>query len=284
MRNWIVGLLLCLNIALGLQAQGQAHQDIVVLHVNDTHSRIEPLPKNAPRHADKGGMVRMDAYLREVRAENDNVLFLHSGDFVQGTPYFNLFKGKVEVETLNLMQVDAVAIGNHEFDYGLGVLKDLVVMAQFPVLATNLDFTETELDGLTHPYIILERGGVKIGLIGLSPDPDGLVAKDNYKGMVYLDPVESSNRVADYLRDTELCDLIICLSHLGYYTKENAMGDITLAKQTRNIDIILGGHTHGIPDKPVYVKNRDGKEVLIDQCGDRGIDVGRLDIRMEEKK
>jgi 5''-nucleotidase/2'',3''-cyclic phosphodiesterase and related esterases len=255
----------------------------VVLHINDTHSRIEPMPANDSRNANKGGMIRLEAAVENERKENKNVLLLHSGDLVQGTPYFNVFKGRAEVEILNFMKVDAAAIGNHEFDYGLDVLKDMVELATFPFLSTNLDFSETNLDGMTHEYIILKKDGINIGLIGLTPNPDGLVAKDNYKGMIFLDPIESANKTADHLRNDKKCDLIICLSHLGYYTHENAMGDIRLAKNSRNIDIIIGGHTHFVPGKPHYVYNADGKPVLIDQAGGLGLDIGRIEVKMEEE-
>lgn len=280
-RHWIIGLLLILSA--GLQAQAQT-KDLVILHLNDTHSRIEPTPESDPKFPDRGGMARIEAIVNKVRQENENVFFFHSGDFVQGTPYFNVFKGQAEVSIMNLMKVDAAAIGNHEFDYGLDVLKEIVETANFPILSTNLDFSKTVLAGLTHKYIVWVKSGVRIGLIGLTPDPDGLVAKVNYEGMEYIDPIEAANQTAAFLRNEKGCDLVICLSHLGYFAKEDAMGDITLAKQTRNIDIILGGHTHTYMEQPVSFENLDGKQVIISQVGERGLVVGRLDIEMEENE
>ncbi|MDL2223402.1 metallophosphatase [Bacteroidales bacterium OttesenSCG-928-M11] len=276
MRNWTIGLLLILS-SIGLQAQ-----DIVVLHVNDTHSRIEPTPESDPKFPNRGGMARINAIIEDVRSKNNIVFFFHCGDFVQGTPYFNVFKGKAEVDILNFMKLDAATIGNHEFDYGLNTLKDIVQQANFPFITTNLDFSQTALAGMTHKYILWVKEGIRIGVVGLSPEPEGLVAKVNYEGMKYLDPIVSANETADFLREEKDCDLIICLSHLGYFEKEEEMGDITLAKQTRNIDIILGGHTHTYLEEPVYIKNKDGKTVTISQVGERGLSVGRLDIKMEE--
>jgi 5'-nucleotidase len=288
MQNWIIELklrnkllLILLAFPLLLAAQDKS---LVVLHLNDTHSRIEPFPENDSRNPDKGGVIRQEAYMEEVRRENKNVLLFHSGDFVQGTPYFNLFGGKVEMSVANFMKVDAACLGNHEFDNGLEFLANLLRLAQFPFISTNLDFTGTPVEGLTKEYLILEREGLKIGVIGLTINPDDLVAKNNYAGMKYLDPIESTNRVATYLKEQEECDLIICLSHLGYYPSEKPVGDITLAKESRYIDMILGGHTHTFLQQPDRRLNLDGKEVVINQTGATGIYVGRLDIVLEEVK
>jgi 5'-nucleotidase len=252
----------------------------VILHNNDTHSRIEPLPANAPAYAGMGGVVRQQACVEEVRREHPDALLFHSGDFVQGTPYFNLFKGQAEVACMNLMQYDAACLGNHEFDNGLDNLAEMVRAARFPILATNLDFTDTPLEGLTRPYIILKRQGLKIGVIGLTVSPDGLIAKANYGKMKYLDPVQTANETAAFLKNREACDLVICLSHLGYFADEKEVGDITLARESENIDIILGGHTHTFLRFADRRLNKKSKEVVIDQVGDRGIFMGRLDVVM----
>ncbi|GHT13121.1 metallophosphatase [Bacteroidia bacterium] len=279
LRSKLLFILLAFPLLLAAQ-----DKSLVVLHLNDTHSRIEPFPENDSRNPDKGGVIRQEAYMEEVRRENKNVLLFHSGDFVQGTPYFNLFGGEAEMAVANFMKVDAACLGNHEFDNGLAFLANLLRMAKFPFLTTNLDFTGTPVEGLTKEYAILERDGLKIGLIGLTIDPDNLVAKNNYAGMKYLDPIESANRVAAFLKEKEACDLIICLSHLGYYPSEKPVGDITLAKESRNIDIILGGHSHTFLQQPDRRLNLDGKEVVINQTGAYGIYVGRLDIVLEEMK
>jgi 5'-nucleotidase len=279
MRNWIIGLVLILN-----SFQLQAQKEIVVLHLNDSHSRIESLPYSDPNYPNIGGVVRWGAYIDEVRNDNKNVFLFHCGDIVQGTPYFNVFKGRAEIAIMNYLHFDAACLGNHEFDYGLDTLKRMIETAQFPFVATNYDFSKTVLNGLTKEYVILHKNGLKIGIIGLGVQPEGLIALGNYKGMKYLDPVETANKTAAYLKEKEGCNLIVCLSHLGYYSHEKIVGDLILAQQSRNIDIILGGHTHTFMEKPLLVPNLDGKEVIINQTGDRGIYIGRLDIEMKEEK
>jgi 5'-nucleotidase len=273
--------LLLLVIPLLLAAQ---EKSLVLLQLNDTHSRIDPMPLNDVRNADKGGVIRQETYIREVRKEKKNVCLFHSGDMVQGTPYFNLFGGKVETAVANRMKIDAACLGNHEFDNGLDFLVGIIRRADFPFITTNLDFTGTPVEGLTKKYLILKRGGLKIGVIGLMISPEGLIAKKNYAGMKYLDPLESANQTADFLKNEKKCDLVICLSHLGYYPTEDRFGDVTLAKKSRNIDIILGGHTHTFLQQPVREVNLDGKEVYIEQTGSYGINVGRTDIVLEKVK
>jgi 5'-nucleotidase len=259
-------------------------KSLVILHFNDTHSRIDPLPLNDALNPDKGGVVRQETYIQEVRKEIKNVFVFHSGDMVQGTPYFNLFRGELEIAVANQMKTDAACLGNHEFDNGLVALAKMVRKAAFPYIATNLDFTGTPLERLTKKYLILKRGGLKIGVIGLTISPEGLVEKKNYNGMKFLDPLESANQTAAFLKKEKKCDLVICLSHLGYFPKEDHFGDITLAKKSRDIDIILGGHTHTFLQQPDRQRNLDGKEVIIQQSGTYGIYIDRLDVVMEKKK
>ena len=278
-------LILCLFTVIGqINAQEQETKNLVILHMNDTHSRIEPMPSNDSRNANKGGAVRQNTYIEKVRKENKDVLLFHCGDFVQGTPYFNLFGGEAEVAIMNFMKFDAACIGNHEFDNGLENLAQLIRQSNFPFIATNLDFTGTPAEGLTQPYLILAKEDIRIGIIGLAINPNGLIAQKNYDGMKWLDPIQSANKMADYLREEQNCDLIICLSHLGIYFSEEEVGDITLAKQSRNIDIILGGHTHTFLRAPERIQNLEGKEVVINQMGGNGIYVGRLDVMMEDVK
>lgn len=281
-KNKRAGLLLCFIIlSLGiLPAQKKKEKALVVLQLNDTHSRMEPYTSG--RNAGKGGVVRQHAYVEQVRRESGNVLLFHSGDFVQGTPYFNLFKGAAEMSVMNFMKFDACCIGNHEFDNGLEAMATIVRSAEFPVLATNYDFTGTPMEGLTQEYCILFRDSVKIGVIGIGIKPAGLVSEKNYSGMKYLDPIETANKRASFLKEEEGCDLVICLSHLGYYPSEDETGDISLAKQSRNIDIILGGHTHTFLEHPDRRINLDGEEVVINQTGAYGIYVGRLDVILGE--
>ena len=258
-------------------------KSLVILHLNDTHSRIEPMPHNSAQFPDKGGVVRWDSYVHKVRKDAKNVLVLHSGDMVQGTPYFTLFGGKVEIAVANRIKLDAACLGNHEFDNGMDFMAKMIRQAKYPYLTTNLELSGTPLEGLTKKYLIIKRKGLKIGVIGLTINPDGMVSKKNSEGMVYLDPIESANQTAAFLKQEKKCDLVICLSHLGYYPKEEPVGDITLAKQSRNIDIILGGHTH-LPFQNLDRRlNLDGKEVIINQSGAYGIYIGRLNVELDKK-
>jgi 5'-nucleotidase len=271
-------LTLLLNLLLFSCLTLVAQERLVILHTNDTHSRIEPLPQTDRTNPDKGGVVRRASYIDQVRAENKQVLLFDAGDFLQGTPYFNLFKGEVEVKAMNLMHYDAATLGNHEFDYGLEVLQKVIRLAHFPIVSSNYDFSETSLSGMVRPYLILKKGKLRIGVIGINIQPKGLIATDNYKGMKYLDPEETANKLAEQLRREQKCDLVVCLSHLGYGA------DLRLAESSRNIDLIIGGHSHTYLQEPVERMNRDNKPVLIYQTSGRGATVGRMDITMETTK
>ncbi len=253
-------------------------KSIVILHTNDTHSRIEPVPESDRIAGNKGGVVRRMNYIEQVRKENKNVLLFDAGDFLQGTPYFNLFKGEVETEAMNLMRYDAATLGNHEFDYGLETLEKVVRRAKFPIISSNYDFSGTPLNNLIKPYLILKKDGVRIGVIAINIQPRGLIASGNYEGMKFLPPERVANELALKLKTTGRCDMVICLSHLGY------SADKRLAGQTRNIDIIIGGHTHTHMKTPDMLKNIDNKDVMVFQTAGRGIHVGRIDVELEKVK
>lgn len=272
-NNFII---LCLSLFLAFPVFSQ--KKIVILHTNDTHSRIEPIPQTDRTAPGKGGVERRASYVDKVRKENKNVLLFDAGDFLQGTPYFNLFKGEVEVKTMNLMKYDAATLGNHEFDYGLEVLAEVIQRADFPIISSNYDFSQTVLAGLVKSYIILKRDGIRIGVIGIDVKPQGLIASNNYKGMKFLDPVNTANEFAELLRSQHKCDVVICLSHLGYEQ------DMTLAESTRNIDLIIGGHSHTYMKEPEIRKNLDDKKVMIYQTNGRGIYVGKVDVELEKGK
>ena len=274
MKKPALTLLLLLTMIVTVTAQKQ----LVILHTNDTHSRIEPLPAGDRYAADKGGVERRINYIEQMRNDHEHLLLLDAGDFLQGTPYFNLFKGEVEVEAMNLMGYDAVTLGNHEFDYGLEVLGQVVAKARFPIVASNYDFSETPLAGKIKPYLILKRGGVKIGVLGVNIQPKGLISTSNYDGMRFLDPVTTANMLAYRLRTQHGCDLVVALSHLGYNP------DTRLAEASRNIDIIIGGHSHTYMKEPDIRRNMDNREVLIYQTPGRGVYVGRIDVTMEKSK
>ncbi len=271
-RLYIVSLFLWIGLA------AFAQERLVILHTNDTHSRIEPLPPTDATAPGKGGVVRRASYIDQVRTANDRVLLFDAGDFLQGTPYFNLFKGEVEIKSMNLMRYDAATLGNHEFDYGMNVLEKVVRLADFPVVSSNYDFSETPLAGKIKPYLILKRGKLRIGVIGINIQPKGLIAMDNYREIKYLDPVETANTLAEKLRREHKCDMVICLSHLGY------QADLQLAESSRNIDLIIGGHSHTYLSEPVERSNRDNKPVMIYQTNGRGVYVGRMDVILEKNK
>ena len=253
-------------------------KSIVILHTNDTHSRIEPVPESDRIAGNKGGVVRRINYIEQVRKENKNVLLFDAGDFLQGTPYFNLFKGEVETEAMNLMRYDAVTLGNHEFDYGLEILEKVVSRAKFPIISSNYDFSGTPLNNLIKPYLIFKKDGVKIGVIAINIQPKGLIASGNYDGMKFLQPERVANELALKLKTTDRCDMVICLSHLGYTADKRLVG------QTRNIDIIIGGHSHTHMKTPDILKNIDNKNVMVFQTAGRGIYVGRIDVELEKMK
>ncbi|KAF5029984.1 Trifunctional nucleotide phosphoesterase protein YfkN [anaerobic digester metagenome] len=253
-------------------------KNIVILHTNDTHSRIEPVPESDRIAGNKGGVARRMNYIEQVRNENKNVLLFDAGDFLQGTPYFNLFKGEVETEAMNLMHYDAVTLGNHEFDYGMEILEKVVHRAKFPIISSNYDFSGTPLNNFIKPYLILKKDGVKIGVIAINIQPKGLIASGNYNGMKFLQPERVANELALKLKTIDRCDMVICLSHLGY------TADKRLVEQTRNIDIIIGGHSHTNMKTPDLLKNIDNKDVMVFQTAGRGIYVGRIDVELEKVK
>ena len=269
MKQSIFTLLLLLSLTIGLNAQ-----KIVILHTNDTHSRIEPIPRTDKYNPNMGGVVKRAAYVDKMRNENQNLLLFDAGDFLQGTPYFNMFKGEVEVQAMNMLKYDAVTLGNHEFDYGMDVLVNIVKKAKFPVVCTNYDFSETPIADYIKPYLIIYKEGVKIGIVGANVSPKGLIASGNYEGMKFNSPIETINKTAEMLRNKENCDMVICLSHLGY------KNELELAEKSRNIDIIIGGHSHTFMTKPSFRKNLDGKEVMVFQTSGRGAYVGRIDVEL----
>lgn len=255
--------------------------EILVVHTNDTHSCIMPLSPNMPDTAlaDKGGGLRRVVLVDSLRAENPNMLLFDCGDFSQGSLYYNMFKGDVEVALMNRMRYDACTIGNHEFDYGVENMARLFAAMDFPVVCCNYDFRSTVLSEFVKPYVLVERGGLKIGVLGVSPRLDGLVAKDDCLGVEYLSPIQVVNSVAEHLKFVERCDLIICLSHLGWDYGE--MNDKILSESTRHIDVILGGHSHTDFEMPELLVNADGARVVYSQMGKNGVYVGAMTLVME---
>lgn len=251
-------------------------QRLTILHTNDVHSHIDPFPADDPHYANLGGYARRQAYIEKVRAEGNETLVFECGDMFQGTPYFNFYKGQLEIMLMNRMHIDAVTIGNHEFDNGLSVLCERMEEANFAFVNSNYRFGTQRARDLVKPYCIFERCGHKIGVLGLGVNVNGLITENNLEGTRYTDPVASAQETADRLRSLG-CDVVIALSHLGF-EMEALPDDKQVASKTRGIDMILGGHTHTFLPEPVFVNNIDGKPVLINQVGYAGINVGRIDI------
>lgn len=262
-----------------VQAQGK---QLVVLHTNDTHSTIMPLNPNLEDKdlAGRGGFIRRLEFLQQQRRETPDLLYFDSGDFCQGSPYYTLFKGDVEIGLMNMMGIDAATIGNHEFDFGLDNMARLFKMANFPIVCANYDFAGTPVEGLVKPYVILKRNGLKIGVFGLSPQLEGLVEKRTCQGVTFLDPVKKALEVATLLKKKKKCDMVICISHLGWDTDLD--DDIEMIQASRNIDIVLGGHSHTYFEKLEYVKDLDGRDVPVDQNGKHAIWVGKMVIDLKK--
>ena len=281
MKRLFTLFILCLSYTFLI---AQSHKEIIILHTNDTHSRIEPMPENLPDQelAGTAGVVRRAAYIEQTRNSASPVLLFDCGDFSQGTPYYNLFKGEVEIALMNAMGYDAATIGNHEFDFGIENLARLYRMAKFPGVCSNYDVTGTALEGLVKDYGVIEKDGIKFGVFGLSPVLEGLFQEKNCKGITIKDPIKEAQRVANILKEQEECDVVVCLSHLGYESTA-PLSDVELISQTRNIDLVLGGHSHTYFDKPVWIKNLDGKEVPVQQMGKNGSYIGKFTLTFNQK-
>jgi 5'-nucleotidase len=253
---------------------------LTILHTNDMHSRIEPFPESAPQWAGLGGMARREALIDSVRRQEPNVLLLDSGDIWQGTPYFNFFQGELEYKLMSRMKYDASTFGNHDFDNGLGGLQKQLPNASFPFLIANYDFGSTPLAGRFQPYKVFEKGGARIGVFGLGIELQGLVADKNFGATQYLDPVTVARAQVQQLRQNERCDMVICLSHLGYKYEGEKIDDRKLAAQVGGIDLILGGHTHTFMPAPEPITGPQGHITLINQVGWSGINLGRIDYEL----
>jgi 5'-nucleotidase len=278
MKRYFLISILCL-----LALAGTAKKELVILHTNDTHSCIYPLNPNLADTlvAGRGGYLRRLEMIKQERAKDAQLLLFDSGDFSQGSPYYTLYKGDVEMGLMNLMHYDAATIGNHEFDFGLDNMARLFRKAQFPIVCANYDFTGTPVEGTVKPYVIIKRKGLKIGVFGLCPEMKGLVDENKCVGVKYLDPIATANKVADYLKNTAKCDLVVCLSHLGW----DILGtdDVELIPATRNIDLVLGGHSHTYFRQLEYKNNLDGKAVPDDQNGKHAIYVGKIKLEFAKK-
>lgn len=258
---------------------------ITILHTNDVHSHIDPFPENHPRNPSMGGVARRANIIEQIRKEEENVLLLDAGDIFQGTPYFNYYGGELEFKLMSMMKYDLATLGNHDFDNGINGFFAQLPHANFEFVSANYDFKNTELNGIVKPYKTFLKDGIKIGVFGLGIELEGLVDKKLYKETKYYNPIEVATDITKTLKETEKCDLIICLSHLGfdYKNEKDKPSDLKLAAATQDIDLIIGGHTHTFLDKPVIKTNKVGKQVVINQVGAYGINLGRIDFYFSDE-
>ncbi len=262
----------------------EAPKHITILHTNDVHSHIEAFGPDHHRNPNMGGVAKRAVLIEKIRKENPNTLLLDAGDIFQGTPYFNFYGGELEFKLMSKLKYDASTLGNHDFDNGIDGLFAQLPHADFDFLISNYDFSNTIMDGQTKPYKIFTKNGVKIGVFGVGIELKGLVNDKLYKETKYLDPIEMATDMGNTLKNEENCDLIICLSHLGYKYDSEKVDDHKLASKTENIDLIIGGHTHTFLDEPTIVKNKADKNVMINQVGCYGLYLGRVDFYLNGSK
>jgi 5'-nucleotidase len=272
--------------SLSLQSFVPAQRKITILHTNDVHSHIDPFGPEEGRNANKGGVARRASLIQSIRKESPNTLLLDAGDIFQGTPYFNYYGGELEFKLMSMLKYDLATIGNHDFDNGIEGLYKQLPNADFEFVSANYDFSNTLMDTHVKPYKTFEKEGIKIGVFGLGIELNGLVTKALYKETKYLDPIGVAQDMSRILKEDEKCDLIICLSHIGYYYKNTPekVSDLTLARATKDIDLIVGGHTHTFLPKPTIEKNAVGENVLVNQVGCYGLYLGRIDFYFNRDK
>ncbi|WP_396178389.1 bifunctional metallophosphatase/5'-nucleotidase [Flavobacterium sp.] len=259
---------------------------LTILHTNDVHSHIDPFPADDSRNPNQGGVSRRASLIESIRTENPNVLLLDAGDIFQGTPYFNYYGGELEFKLMSMLKYDLATMGNHDFDNGIDGFFAQLPHAKFDFVSANYNFKNTILNGIVKPYKVFNKGGIKVGVFGLGIKLEGLVDKKMYKETVYNDPIETAEEMTRILKQEEKCDLVICLSHLGYNYKNepDKISDLNLAKKTADIDLIIGGHTHTFLDKPTIVLNKKGEQTLVNQVGCYGINLGRIDFYFDANK
>ena len=276
-------LIIYIVLLASMTAVAKNHKQLVILHTNDTHSCIMPLNENLDNKdlAGRGGFMRRINMIKEERKQNPDLLLFDSGDFCQGSGYYTIFKGEVEIGLMNQMGYECTTIGNHEFDFGMENMAKLLKMANFPIVCSNYDCTGTVLEGLVKPYITIKRSGLKIGVFALSPKLKGLVFDGNCEGITYLDPAETAQKYIDILRKQEKCDIVICISHLGWAISDYP--DQEFLRQTEGCDLVLGGHTHTYMSTLEYAPDKNGKMIPVDQNGKHGAFVGKLILDLEKK-
>ena len=265
----------CVVAVMAIACTPQDH--LTILHTNDTHSQVEP------KTNDQGGYARRMGLIRQERALDRNLLLVDAGDFCQGTPYFNFYHGRVELQAMNRMGYDAGTLGNHEFDNGLDTLAAVLKTANFPIVCANYDFTGTPVAEVVKPYTIVRKGGLKIGIFGLGCDPKGIISDKNFAPAKYLEPYPVAQAMADTLR-AQQCDLVVCLSHMGTFGKAaEDVCDTALVSHTRGIDVVIGGHTHKLYDN-LRVANLDGDSIPVAQMAKSGVYLGKIVLHLDSKK
>ena len=256
---------------------------ITILHTNDMHSHIDSFPANHFKHPGMGGMRRVASLVKKIRNEEKNVILIDAGDVFQGTPYFNRYKGSLELKIMSSMGYIASTMGNHDFDNGINGFKEVLHHANFPFICSNYEFSDSEMREKTRKYLVKDVDGIKIGFFGLGIELEGLVGKDYYGETKYLDPIDTSNYWTNYLKNKEKCDLVICISHLGHEYESDKISDLKLARLSKNIDVIIGGHTHTFLEKPKLIKNTENKNVIVNQAGWGALALGRIDLEFSKK-
>ena len=276
--KYIVLLLGCCSVSCTQQPNVQV---LTILHTNDTHSQVDPL-EEGKRDATCAGYARRMGFIEQARESDPNLILLDAGDYSQGTPYFNFYHGRIEIDAMNRMGYDAITLGNHEFDNGVDTLAAVLRIAKFPIVCANYDVKGSALEGVVKPYTIITRAHMRIGVFGIGIDPTGLIAERNFAPLKYLEPVSTAQNVVNKLKNEEKCDLIICLSHQGTDPcTDGKISDMELAQKTRDIDIIIGAHTHKVVDNR-YVLDLDGDSVLLTQVGKSGARIGEIKVQMGE--
>ena len=278
-RYIVIFIVLLTSVTVSAKKQKQ----LVILHTNDTHSTILPLNPNLDDQdlAGRGGFLRRINLIKEQRQQHPDLLLFDSGDFSQGSGYYTLFKGEVEIGLMNQMGYECSTIGNHEFDFGMDNMARIFKMAKFPIVCSNYDFTGTVLEGIVKPYITIRRGDVKIGVFALDPPLKGLVFDGNCEGITFLDPAEIGQKYIDLLRKQEKCDIVICISHLGW--ERSVYPDEMFLSLTEGCDLVLGGHTHTYMPVLEFAPDKNGKQIPVDQNGKHGVFVGKLILNLEKK-
>jgi 5'-nucleotidase len=271
-------------VAPSVISAAKSKRKLVILHTNDTHSNIEPFPKNHAKYPDMGGVSRRASLIQTIRSQESDVLLLDAGDIFQGTPYFNKFQGVLEMKVMEEMKYDAVTLGNHDFDIGMNGYVAAKAHASFQVLNANYQLAKTPLAKIVQPHAVFKKAGIKVGIFGIGVDLNGLVAPNNWDGLSYQDPIAVVKEQVKVLQKKG-CDYIICLSHLGYqYADETKISDLVLAASTSGIDLIIGGHTHTFLSKAEMVTNQSGTTTIVNQVGYGGLHLGRIDVTFEEGK